>query len=152
MGRRANINNERNDDLRKTLRDNPNKMQGRRVNVKAIIIGIVVIAVIVAVVIAIQSNLGKNVSYEEVTQYDYFITSIGGKAGVIDKEGNVVINAEYDLIQIPNPSKPIFICLYDYNTDTREYNSKVLNENGDEIYTNYSGIQAIPNNNTSSKI
>lgn len=151
MGRRANINNERNDDLRKTLRDNPNKRQGRRVNVKAIIIGIVVIAVIVAVVIAIQSNLGKNVSYEEVTQYDYFITSIGGKAGVIDKEGNVVINAEYDLIQIPNPSKPIFICLYDYNTDTREYNSKVLNENGDEIYTNYSGIQAIPNNNTSSQ-
>lgn len=151
MGRRANINNERNDDLRKTLRDNPNKRQGRRVNIKAIIIGIVVIAVIVAVVIAIQSNLGKNVSYEEVTQYDYFITSIGGKAGVIDKEGNVVINAEYDLIQIPNPSKPIFICLYDYNTDTREYNSKVLNENGDEIYTNYSGIQAIPNNNTSSQ-
>ena len=39
MGRRANINNERNDDLRKTLRDNPNKRQGRRVNVKAIIIG-----------------------------------------------------------------------------------------------------------------
>ena len=108
MGRRANINNERNDDLRKTLRDNPNKRQGRRVNVKAIIIGIVVIVVIVAVVIAIQSNLGKNVSYEEVTQYDYFITSIGGKAGVIDKEGNVVINTEYDFKE---PSPP-YVILY----------------------------------------
>lgn len=149
MGRKANFNNERNEDLRKTLRDNPNKRQGNRINVKSIIIGLIIIIAIVAIIIAIYSNIGKKVSIEEVTEYDYFITSIDGKSGVIDKQGNILINPEYDYIQIPNPSKPIFICLYDYNSDTRDYSSKVLNEKGEEIYTSYNSIQAIPNNNTS---
>ncbi len=149
MGRKANFNNERNEDLRKTLRDNPNKRQGNRINVKSIIIGVIIIIAIVAIIIAIYSNIGKKVSIEEVTEYDYFITSIDGKSGVIDKQGNILIDPEYDYIQIPNPSKPIFICLYDYNSDTRDYSSKVLNEKGEEIYTSYNSIQAIPNNNTS---
>lgn len=149
MGRKANFNNERNEDLRKTLRDNPNKRQGNRINVKSIIIGLIIIIAIVAIIIAIYSNIGKKVSIEEITEYDYFITSIDGKSGVIDKQGNILINPEYDYIQIPNPSKPIFICLYDYNSDTRDYSSKVLNEKGEEIYTSYNSIQAIPNNNTS---
>ena len=149
MGRKANFNNERNEDLRKTLRDNPNKRQGNRINVKSIIIGLIIIIAIVAIIIAIYSNIGKKVSIEEITEYDYFITSIDGKSGVIDKQGNILIDPEYDYIQIPNPSKPIFICLYDYNSDTRDYSSKVLNEKGEEIYTSYNSIQAIPNNNTS---
>ena len=149
MGRKANFNNERNEDLRKTLRDNPNKRQGNRINVKSIIIGVIIIIAIVAIIIAIYSNIGKKVSIEEITEYDYFITSIDGKSGVIDKQGNILIDPEYDYIQIPNPSKPIFICLYDYNSDTRDYSSKVLNEKGEEIYTSYNSIQAIPNNNTS---
>ena len=146
----TNFNYERNDDLRKTLRDNPNKKQGKGFNVKPIII-ILLIAIIVAVVLFIQSRIGSKVSYEEVTEYNYFIITIGEKSGVIDKQGNVIINPEYDYIQIPNPSKPIFVCLFDYNTDERDYSSKILNENGDEIYTNYTNIQAIPNNNTSSQ-
>ena len=146
----TNFNYERNDDLRKTLRDNPNKKQGKGFNVKPIII-ILLIAIIIAVVLFIQSRIGSKVSYEEVTEYNYFIITIGEKSGVIDKQGNVIINPEYDYIQIPNPSKPIFVCLFDYNTDERDYSSKILNENGDEIYTNYTNIQAIPNNNTSSQ-
>ena len=146
----TNFNYERNDDLRKTLRDNPNKKQGKGFNVKPIII-ILLIAIIIAVVLFIQSKIGNKVSYEEVTEYNYFIITIGEKSGVIDKQGNVIINPEYDYIQIPNPSKPIFVCLFNYNTDERDYSSKILNENGDEIYTNYTNIQAIPNNNTSSQ-
>ena len=44
---------------------------------------------------------------------------------------------------------PVFICLYDYNTETMEYSSKVLNENKKEILSKYEKVQAIPNNNTS---
>ena len=144
------FNYERNDDLRKTLRDNPNKKQGKGVNLKPIITILIIVAII-AVILFVRSKIGNKVSYEEVTEYNYFIITIDEKSGVIDKEGNVIINPEYDYIQIPNPSKPIFVCLFDYNTDERDYSSKILNENGDEIYTNYTNIQAIPNNNTSSQ-
>lgn len=98
---------------------------------------------------AVKLNSKTKITAKEVTNFNYFITTIDGKSGVIDKKGNVVINNEYDYVQIPNPEKPVFICLYDYNTETMEYSSKVLNENKKEILSKYEKVQAIPNNNTS---
>lgn len=144
-------NYQRNDDLRKTLKYNPDKRKKTKNNSGLLKI-IVLIAIIVAIGIAVVNNInnGKKISQEDVKEYNYFITTINGKSGVIDKTGKIIINPEYDYIQIPNPSKPIFIALFDYNKDTQEYNSKVLNEKGKEILTSYKNVQAIPNNNTSS--
>lgn len=145
-------NYQRNDDLRKTLKYNPDKRKKTKNNSGLLKI-IALIAIIVAIGIAVVNNInnGKKISQEDVKEYNYFITTINGKSGVIDKTGKIIINPEYDYIQIPNPSKPIFIALFDYNKDTQEYNSKVLNEKGKEILTSYKNVQAIPNNNTSSK-
>lgn len=144
-------NYQRNDDLRKTLKYNPDKRKKTKNNSRLLKI-IALIAIIVAISIAVVNNInnGKKISQEDVKEYNYFITTINGKSGVIDKTGKIIINPEYDYIQIPNPSKPIFIALFDYNKDTQEYNSKVLNEKGKEILTSYKNVQAIPNNNTSS--
>ena len=144
-------NYQRNDDLRKTLKYNPDKRKKTKNNSGLLKI-IALIAIIVAIGIAVVNNInhGKKISQEDVKEYNYFITTINGKSGVIDKTGKIIINPEYDYIQIPNPSKPIFIALFDYNKDTQEYNSKVLNEKGKEILTSYKNVQAIPNNNTSS--
>lgn len=144
-------NYQRNDDLRKTLKYNPDKRKKTKNNSGLLKI-IALIAIIVAISIAVVNNInnGKKISQEDVKEYNYFITTINGKSGVIDKTGKIIINPEYDYIQIPNPSKPIFIALFDYNKDTQEYNSKVLNEKGKEILTSYKNVQAIPNNNTSS--
>lgn len=144
-------NYQRNDDLRKTLKYNPDKRKKTKNNSGLLKI-IALIAMIVAISIAVVNNInnGKKISQEDVKEYNYFITTINGKSGVIDKTGKIIINPEYDYIQIPNPSKPIFIALFDYNKDTQEYNSKVLNEKGKEILTSYKNVQAIPNNNTSS--
>lgn len=144
-------NYQRNDDLRKTLKYNPDKRKKTKNNSGLLKI-IVLIAIIVAISIAVVNNInnGKKISQEDVKEYNYFITTINGKSGVIDKTGKIIINPEYDYIQIPNPSKPVFIALFDYNKDTQEYNSKVLNEKGKEILTSYKNVQAIPNNNTSS--
>lgn len=144
-------NYQRNDDLRKTLKYNPDKRKKTKNNSGLLKI-IALIAIIVAISIAVVNNInnGKKIFQEDVKEYNYFITTINGKSGVIDKTGKIIINPEYDYIQIPNPSKPIFIALFDYNKDTQEYNSKVLNEKGKEILTSYKNVQAIPNNNTSS--
>ena len=147
MEKNNQINNQ--DDLRKTLR-NGNTTRKKKSNVKKLTALVILIAIIIGIIL-IVNNIQKNnkISVEEVTNYNYFITSINGKSGVINKEGNTIIEPQYDYIQIPNPSKPIFICLFDYDTETKEYNSKVLNEKGQEILTKYEKVQAIPNNNTS---
>ena len=136
------------DDLRKSVKNS--KKKGNKRNFKQVIkmLLLIVILIIVAIVI---NNLIKNkkITQEEITEYNYFITSINGKSGVIDKTGKTIVEPQYDYVQIPNPSKPIFVCLYDYSADSKEYTSKVLNGNNKEILTNYKNVQAIPNNNTS---
>lgn len=86
---------------------------------------------------------------EKVTEINYNVVNENNKYGVIDRQGNVIVEPKYSIIQIPNPSKPVFICMSDYNTETKEYTIKVLNDNGEQLYIGYSGIQAIPTETTS---
>lgn len=136
------------EDLRESVKNNKKKSNknGLQKLIKLLIFAILLIAIILVI-----TNLVKNkkVTLQEITQYNYFITSINGKFGVIDKTGKTIIEPKYDYVQIPNPSKSIFVCLYDYNVESKEYTSKVLNENNKEILYKYKNIQAIPNNNTS---
>ena len=138
------------EDLRKTVRNKGNVQKVKKDNKKSIMLIIIAITLIIGIIITvkiIQSH--QKVKLEEITEYSYFMTTINEKSGIIDKTGKTIIEPNYENIQIPNPSKPIFICLYDYNTETREYNSKVLNAQGKEILSKYEKVQAIPNNNTS---
>lgn len=136
------------DDLRKSVKNSSKKS-----NKKGIVrlTKFLFLVVLIFAIILVVKNLVKNkkVTLQEVTEYNYFITSIDGKSGVIDKTGKVIIEPQYDYVQIPDPSKPIFVCLYDYNVESKEYTSKVLNENNKETLSKYKNIQAIPNNNTS---
>ena len=136
------------DDLRKSVKNS--KKKGNKRNFKKIIKMLLLIVALIMVTIVINNLIrNKKITQEEVTEYNYFITSIDGKSGVIDKTGKTIVEPQYDYVQIPNPSKPIFVCLYDYSADSKEYTSKVLNGNNKEILTNYKNVQAIPNNNTS---
>lgn len=132
------------DDIRKTVQHNKKKKSNK-------LPIIIIMSIIIVAGIIYLTNILKNkkITLEEITEYNYFLISDEDKIGVIDKTGKVIIEPEYDYIQIPNPSKDVFVCLYDYNSSTKEYNSKVLNEEGKNILTKYSGIQAIANNNTS---
>lgn len=137
------------DDIRKTVKEGSKRRKtNKKILIKKMIIWILVIAVIVGIIVAVKNRKIK-IRETEISEYNYFIISENGKTGVIDKTGKVVIKPEYDYIQIPNPEKAIFVCLYDYDTSVKSYNSKVLNEKGEEIYSKYSNITAIPSNNTS---
>ena len=129
------------DDLRKSVK---NKSRKAKKNYKLPILLIILLLLVIGIVSIVKIKNNKNILSEEVTQYNYFITSINGKSGVIDKEGKIIIESKYDYIQIPNPERPIFVCL-------EGNDSKVLNEKNKEILTKYKNVQAIPNNNTSIK-
>lgn len=137
------------DDIRKTVKEGSKRRKpNKKVLVKKLIIWILAIAVVAGIIVALKNRKIK-IKETEISEYNYFIISENGKTGVIDKTGKIVIKPEYDYIQIPNPEKAIFVCLYDYDTSVKSYNSKVLNEKGDEIYSKYSNVTAIPSNNTS---
>lgn len=135
-----------NDDIRKTVKTKSKKQN----NNKGIIIVLAVLICIILAVVLINKNKKSEITNKAIENYNYFVISSGDNFGVIDKTGNVIIEPTYQMIQIPNPEKDIFICMYDYNSEKAQYSSKVLNKDSKEILTNYQNVQAIASNNTSS--
>lgn len=116
----------------------------------AIIIIIILIAAVASILIVRANKRAKYIyDVEYVTDIKYNTIAVDNKYGVIDSEGNIIIEPTYNVVQIPNPSIPLFICMSNYNTETGEYETnKVLNDNKEQILTGYQEIQAIPTETT----
>ena len=98
---------------------------------KKIVIGSVGIAVLFILGILIGIGIFHTryqYEIEEVTEYSYHLLYVDGQYGVLDKAGNILIEPEYNMIQIPNPSKSIFICMKDYQAENNGYQVSVRNE------------------------
>ena len=115
---------------------------------------IIVILIILVIVLAIglyffnsKKSTNNKISYqiEKVDEYNYFVLKSGEKYGVIDTKGNIVIEAKYDSVKIPNPSKDIFVC---YTEDK----TKILNSNNSEILTQYGQVEPIKLKNVASDL
>lgn len=85
---------------------------------------------------------------EKVTEIKYNLINENKKYGVIDETGKIVIEPKYDIIQIPNPSKPVFICMHDYNINLQQYETEVFDNKGNKIFTEYDSVQALPTEST----
>ena len=105
---------------------------------KKLIAVIVIILIAVGIIVGINISNEKKVDYEisEIKTYNYFKFLEKEKYGVINRNGEVLIEAKYDDIIIPNPEKDIFIC---YNGNT----SKIYNSSKEELFTQYSNAQPI---------
>lgn len=119
---------------------------------KYVVMIIVVVLMIMAVAgWLIYKQIQKNArEYEveniQIEDYTYFVLRQDGKYGVINKTGDILINPEYANIIIPNPQKAVFIC-YDENNVV-----KVLNENNEQIFTEYNQIEPIRLKNIASDL
>ena len=130
-----------------------NRARGKRydrnepkLNLKKVIGVIIAIAVFVMIIISIINIVKDSEKTVEVKNYTYYTAYENGKFGVINNEGEIVINPEYDeVISIPNSSKPIFICVYDVNDKDGTYKTKAINEKNEEILQGYEKIEAIDN-------
>lgn len=111
--------------------------------IRWIIIGIVAVIIIAISIMAIINEVQLHYKVEEISEYKYFTLEQNQKYGVIDRNGNIVIEAEYGAVQIPNPSKAIFVCVKEYNENTKEYETVVYNEKKEVLLANYKNVQAI---------
>lgn len=117
-----------------------------KLNFKKVIGVIIAIAVIVMIIISIVNIIKNSDKKVEVKNYSYYTAYENGKFGVINNDGETVIEPSYDeMIAIPNNSKPIFICTYDVDDVTGTYKTKAINEKNEEILTGYDTIEAIDN-------
>ncbi len=120
----------------------------KKSNVVKIVIGCIVILLIIGIIsIKALTNNKQTIDIAE----NYLLLKQDNRYGVIDKNGSIIIEPQYEMIQIPNPEKPVFVCLFDYNNDTMEYKTKVLNDKMEQIYTTFSDINAIQIKNNTEK-
>ena len=106
---------------------------------KKIIIGIIILILVILIAIFVinRGNKPKNfeLDYPQEFAYQYFVMySRDNKAGVIDRKGNILIEAKYEDVFIPNQSKDIFFAKMD------DDNLKIFNKNGEEILKEYEEI------------
>ena len=118
---------------------------------KKIIILIVILLIVIAVAVGITMYLNNqryNYELSEISndQIQYYKLEQDGKYGVIDREGNIVVEPVYSTIDIPNPTLPVFIKSDD------EQNFSAIDNNGNDILTGYESVEAISINNISSNI
>ena len=111
---------------------------------KLIIVGILII-IILSALISFYFFSKSRYAYkvEVVKDFNYNLISSEERYGVINRNGEIIVDPIYDIIQIPNPSKPVFICMYEYNVEQKEYKVKVLNDEKQELFTQYDSVQAI---------
>ena len=115
-----------------------------RLNIKKVVAVIVFIAVIIMFIIGIKTLLQSD-TQENLASSIYFTVYTNDKYGVINSKGKEIIKPTYDeMIIVPNKTKAVFICTYNTNYENGTYNTKVLNEKGKEIFTDYSKVEPIP--------
>lgn len=109
---------------------------------KWVILGIIVIIIAVAVVLTVN-EMQFAYEIEEIKEINYVTLEQDNKYGVIDKTGKIVVEPTYNGIQIPNPSKPVFICIGEYDKEAKEYDTKAFNDKGEQLFSEYDKIETI---------
>ncbi len=108
----------------------------------AVVIALVVIIMFIFIIYKLVAN-GQGT---RMTSVYYFTALEDNKYGVINNKGETIIDPSYqEYIVIPNSGKDIFLCTYDVDYDNNTYKTKALNSKNEEIFTDYSQIEAISN-------
>lgn len=109
-----------------------------------LILIIIAVAVGLAIYFGIsffQSRNSVNLTQIEDKDIGYYKLKKDDKYGVIDKNGNVVIEPQYVDIAIPNPKIDLFIC-----TESADYNNKVwkaVDSKNNQKLTQYEDVEAV---------
>ncbi len=115
----------------------------QRSNKKLLIVVFLIILIVAIGIIAkvVLDNKKYDISLEEVNEenVEYFVLQKDNKYGVINKNGQVVVEPQYEGLKIPNPTKDIFICAVDIDGDTW----KAINEKNEQLWSNYNSVDCI---------
>ena len=125
-----------------------------KLNIKKVIAVIVAIIVIIMFIFIIKGILTKEErTGNKIVSVSYFAAFKDNKWGVINSEGNIVIEPSYqEMIIVPNSKNDVFLCTYDVNYETGEYKTKALNSKNEEIFKSYEKIEALQNSDENNNL
>ena len=90
-----------------------------RLNMKKVFAVIIAIIVIIMFIFMIKGLLTKDKDQGKIISKDYFTCFKDNKWGVIDSNGENIIDPSYaEMIIIPNSKNDIFLCTYDVDYKT----------------------------------
>jgi len=115
-----------------------------KLNYQKVFAVIIAIAVVIMFIFIMKNVLNER---EKITgDNEYFALFAGNKWGVINQAGEEIIIPSYkEMIVIPNKEKDVFLCTYNINEGTGEYQTKAINKEHQEILAGYDQIEALEN-------
>lgn len=93
------------------------------------VIGIILLIAIIITVVIIFNKKDRDYEILNESKHTYFLLHIDDKYGVVDRNGNIIIDPEYENIEIPNTDIGLFITY-------KENKKEILNEKSENIYNN----------------
>ena len=124
-----------------------------KLNLKKVFAVILAFIVFIMFIFIIKGILTKDKEQVKITSKDYVVIFQNNKWGVMDSNGNQVIDPSYqEMITIPNKKEDVFLCIYDVNYQTGEYKTKALNSKNEEILTQYEQVEAISNQDANQNV
>ena len=124
-----------------------------KLNMKKVFAVIVAIIVIIMCIVMLKGILSKDTKQGKIVSKDYFASYQNNKWGVIDSNGENVIDPSYaEMIIVPNSKNDVFLCTYDVDYDNNTYKTKALNSENKEIFTEYDHVEAISNKDTDNNL
>ena len=94
------------------------------------------IIIFISLVISIYIPNRKKIEETEDVSINYSVIQDNEKMGVA-KNGELIIEPQYDEIIIPNPHREVFLC-------KKEENKKFVNSENKEIFKEYEKVDLIP--------
>ena len=115
-----------------------------KLNMKKVFAVIIAFVVIIMFIFMIKGFLTQDEEQTKIVSKTYFSAFQNNKWEIIDEKGAVVIDPSYEeMMIVPNEKKDVFLCIYDVNYETGEYNTKALNSKNEEIFTQYNQIEPL---------
>ena len=112
----------------------------QKLNLKKVFAVVTVVVVIILAIFGIKKILksDKNTIISKNIELHYFTLFKNGNWGVINSSGETIIEpANGEMIEIPDKSKPVFICTYDVSTVDDSFKTKAINEKFSQIMITY---------------
>lgn len=118
-----------------------------KLNKKKVFATIIAIIVFIMIIVSLKNLFVNNDNTKDVSSLTTYIAAYeNNKWGIIDNKGNKVIDCNYDeMVIVPDKNKPLFICVENANYSNETFTTKVLNEKGEKILTDYQNVQPIEN-------
>lgn len=103
---------------------------------KTLIIIISILVIIISIIMSIYLPNRKKIEEKIEVTTTYYKMKEEDKYGIINEKGELIIEAQYKEIIIPNSNKAVFIC-------KNEDEQKILNDKNEELFTQYENLEPI---------